>query len=178
MERELDVGSHKKAEDSKVPGVSCKLNDHIAVTFTGEFIGNADYLNHKRREFEKRRASLQRTGTRSAHLTFQRIGDRFGHWSEHYLHQCSSAIVDEARRHACTHIPFENLERIRERISDGNKFQQWAFNALQTIVEYKSEGYGIVVDTVNLQYTSQQCSNCGCTLEETRDDQHFEWLDC
>ena len=27
-------------------------------------------------------------------------------------------------------------------------------------------------------YTSQQCSKCGCTLEENRDDQHFECLDC
>nr|WP_240550476.1 transposase [Halomicrobium salinisoli] len=46
------------------------------------------------------------------------------------------------------------------------------------MVEYKADEYGIVVDTVNPQYTSQQCSKCGCTLEENRDDQHFECLDC
>jgi IS605 OrfB family transposase len=178
MERELDVASPEKAEHSKVLGVDCNVNDHIAVTSTGEFIGNADYLNHKRREFEKRRASLQQTGTRNAHLTFQRIGDRFGRWSKDYLHQCSNAIVEEARRHDCTHIAFENLEQIRERISDGKKFQQWAFKALQTLVEYKAGEYGIVVDTVKPQYTSQQCSKCGCTLGENRDDQHFECLDC
>jgi len=178
MERELDVNSPEKAEDSNVLGVDCNVDDHIAVTSTGRFIGNADYLNHQRREFEKRRASLQQTGTRSAHLTFQRIGDRFGRWSEDYLHQCSKAIVEEARHFECTHIAFENLERIRARISDGKKFQQWAFNALQTIVEYKAEAYGIVVETVNPQYTSQQCSKCGCTLEENRNDQHFECLDC
>lgn len=178
MERELDVASPEKAEDSNVLGVDCNVNDHIAVTSTGTFIGNANYLNHQRREFEKRRASLQQTGTRSARLTYQRIGDRFGRWSEDYLHQCSKAIVEEARRNECTHIAFENLERIRERISDGKKFQQWAFNALQTKVEYKAEEYGIVVDTVNPQYTSQQCSKCGCTLEENQDDQHFECLDC
>lgn len=86
--------------------------------------------------------------------------------------------MEEARRHECTHIAFENLERIRDRISDGKKFQQWAFNALQTMVEYKAEEYGIVVEAVNPQYTSQQCSKCGCTLEENRDDQHFECLDC
>ncbi|WP_339106172.1 transposase [Haloterrigena salinisoli] len=133
---------------------------------------------HKRRAFEKRRASLQQTGTRSAHLTYHRIGDRFGQWSRDYLHQCSKTIVEEARRHGCTHIAFENLERIRERINDGKKFQQWAFNALQTMVEYKAEECGLVVETVNPQYTSQQCSKCGCTLEENRDDQHFECLDC
>ena len=178
MERELDVDSPEKAENSNVLGVDCNVTDHIAVTSTGAFVGNADYLNHQRREFEKRRASLQQTGTQSAHLTFQRIGDRFGRWSEDYLHQCSKAIVGEARRHECTHIAFENLERIRERVSDGKKFQQWAFNALQTMVEYKADEYGIVVEAVKPQYTSQQCSKCGCTLEENRDDQHFECLDC
>ena len=178
MKRELDGDSPEKAEDANVLGVDCNVDDHIAVTSTGRFIGNADYLNHQRREFEKRRASLQQTGTRSAHLTYQRIGDRFGRWSRDYLHHVSREIVREARRHDCTHIAFENLERIRERISDRKKFQQWAFNALQTQVAYKAEEYGIVVDTVNPQYTSQQCSKCGCTLEENRDGQHFECLDC
>jgi putative transposase len=178
MKQEIDVDSPEKAEDSNVLGVDCNVDDHIAVTSTGRFIGNADYLNHQRHEFEKRRASLQRTGTRSAHLTVQRIGDRFARWSEDYLHRCSKAILEEARRQDCTHIAFENLCRIRARISDGKKFQQWAFNALQKQVAYKAEEYGIVVDTVNPQYTSQQCSKCGCTLAENRDDQHFACQDC
>ena len=131
MERERDVAPPEKAEDSRVLGVDCNVDDHIAVTSTGQFVGNADYLNHQRREFEKRRASLQQTGTRSAHLTVDRIGDRFGRWSEDYLHRVSKEIVAEARRHGCTHIAFEDLAQIRERISDDKKFQQWAFNELQ-----------------------------------------------
>ena len=178
MERELDVDRPEKAEDSRVLGVDCNVDDHIAVTSTGAFVGNADYLNHQRHEFEKRRASLQQTGTRSAHLTFQRIGDRFGRWSEDYLHRCSKALVEEAQRHDCTHIAFEDLKQIRERISDGKKFQQWAFNELQRQVGHKADEYGIVVDTVEPQYTSQQCSKCGTTLEENRDEQHFGCLDC
>ena len=148
------------------------------MTSTGTFIGNADYLNHQRREFEKRRASLRQTGTRSAHLTYQRIGDRFGQWSDDFLHRRSKSIVEEARRHGCTHIAFDNLEQIRERISNSKKFQQWAFNELQRRVEYKADECGIVVDTVKPQYTSQECSKCGTTLEENRSGQHFECLDC
>ena len=178
MERELDVASPEKAEDSRVLGVDCNVDDHIAATSTGRFVGNADYLNHKRREFEKRRASLQQTGTRSAHLTYHRIGDRFGRWSEDYLHRCSKEIVAEAKRHGCTHIAFEDLEQIRERISEGKKFQQWAFRALQEQVAYKADEHGIVVETVEPSYTSQQCSKCGCTLEENRDGQRFACLDC
>ena len=141
-------------------------------------VGNADYLNHQRREFEKRRASLQQTGTPSAHLTFQRIGDRFGRWSEDYLHRSSKALVEEAHRHGCTHIAFEDLEQIRDRISDGKKFQQWAFRELQQQTTHKAELAGIGVETVEPSYTSQQCSKCGTTLEENRDGQHFECLDC
>jgi putative transposase len=178
MERELDAASPEKAEDSRVLGVDCNVDDHIAVTSTGKFIGNADYLNHQRREFEKRRASLQQTDTRSAHLTYQRIGNRFGRWSEDYLHRCSKQIVAQAQRHGCTHIAFEDLAQIRERISDGKKFQQWAFRALQEQVAYKADEHGIVVETVEPSYTSQQCSKCGCTLEENRDGQRFACLDC
>ena len=178
MEREIDASSPEKAEDSRVLGVDCNVNDHIAVTSTGRFVGNADYLNHKRHEFEKRRASLQQTGTRSAHLTYHRIGDRFGWWSEEFLHRCSKQIVAEAKRHGCTHIAFEDLEQIRERISDGKKFQQWAFRALQEQVAYKADEHGIVAETVEPSYTSQQCSKCGCTLEENRDGQRFACLDC
>ncbi|GAA0277515.1 RNA-guided endonuclease TnpB family protein [Halobacterium noricense] len=178
MEQEVDASSPEKAQDSRVLGVDCNVNDHIAATSTGAFIGNADYLNHQRREFEKRRASLQQTGTRSAHVTYQRIGGRFGRWSEDYLHQCSKQLVVEAQRHGCTHIAFEDLEQIRDRISDGKKFQQWAFRKLQEQTANKAELAGIVVETVEPSYTSQQCSKCGCTLEENRNGQQFECLDC
>ena len=178
MERELDVARPEKAEHSRVLGVDCNVDDHIAVTSTGAFVGNADFLNHQRREFEKRRASLQQTGTRSAHLTFQRIGDKFGPWSEDYPHRCSKALVEDAQRHGCTHIAFEDLAQIRERISDDKKFQQWAFRELQEQTKHKAELAGIAVETVEPSYTSQQCSKCGTTLDENRDGQYFECLDC
>ena len=116
-------GSDTQEDFTRVLGVDLNVNGYSAVTSAGGFHGNADYLNHQRREFEKRRASLQQTDTRSAHLTFHRIGDRFGRWSRDYLHRVSKEIVAEARRHGCTHIAFENLEQIRARISDGKKFQ-------------------------------------------------------
>jgi len=178
MKRTVATDSPEKAQNAKVLGVDCNVDDHIAVTSTGQFVGNADYLNHERREFEKRRGDLQQTGTRSAHLTFQQIGDRFGRWSEDYLHRCSKALVSEAERHGCTHIAFEELDQIRDRISDGKKFQQWAFRALQEQTEYKAAMAGIVVEKVEPSYTSQQCSKCGCTLDENRDGQQFACLDC
>jgi len=48
-----------KAESRTVLGVDRNVDGYLAVTSTGAFIGNADLLNHKRREYERRRARLQ-----------------------------------------------------------------------------------------------------------------------
>jgi IS605 OrfB family transposase len=163
-----------------VLGVDLNVDGHTAVTSTGQFIGNADLLNHRRREHEKRRGKLQQTGTESAHRTIRSMGDRFGRWSEDYLHQVSKQIVEEAADQDCSAIVFENLEQIRGRISNGAKFQQWAFNELQRQVEYKAAGQGINVETVSPSYTSQQCSHrdCGFTHEKNRDGDRFQCQKC
>ena len=177
-EREKDEAS--TSEYGAVLGVDINVDGYFAVTSTGAFLGNADYLNHKREEYERRRGKLQQTGTRSAHLTLKSIGDRFSNWSEDYLHRVALALVLEARRHDCDAIAFENLKHIRERISNASKFQQWAFNKLQELVEYKAEEYGILVDDVKPQYTSQRCSHseCGFTHKDNRDGDEFECMNC
>jgi putative transposase len=58
-------------------------------------------------------------------------------------------------------IVFEDLDGIRERMSDDKKFQQWAFRRIVEIVSYKAEEHGIFVDDVPSEYTSQECSRCG-----------------
>ena len=170
----------EESENGVVLGVDLNVDGYVAVTSTGAFFGNADYLNHCRDEYERRRGSLQQTDTRSAHLTMQSIGDRFARWSADYLHRISKAIVREAVENGCTAIAFENLKNIRKRISNDSKFQQWAFRELQRHVEYKAKEYGIGVDDVNPAYTSQRCSHgeCGFTHENNRDGDEFECLKC
>ncbi|GAB3330347.1 RNA-guided endonuclease TnpB family protein [Haloplanus salinarum] len=176
-EPDTDVSA---VENGTVLGVDFNVDGYLAVTSTGAFYGNADFVNHKRDEYERKRGTLQETGTRSAHLTIQSIGDSFGEWSEDYLHRVALAIVQEARRYDCDAIAVEDLTQIRERISSGKKFQQWAFNTLQEFVAYKAEEYGILVDEVTPRYTSQRCSHseCGFTHEDNRDGDEFECLKC
>ncbi len=156
------------------------VDGHLAVTSTGAFFGNADYLNHKRREYETRRGRMQQTGTRSAHLTMQSLGSRFARWSEDYLYRVSKALVQEALAHDCTHIAFEDLANIRDRISNASKFQQWAFRRIQEHTEYKAAAYGIIVEKVAPQYTSQRCSHGDCrfTQEANRDGDAFVCRKC
>ena len=180
VKKDVEPSNDEETENGVVLGVDLNVDGYVAVTSTGAFLGNADYLNHRRDEYERRRGNLQQTGTRSAHLTIQSIGDRFARWSADYLHRISKAIVREAVENDCTAIAFENLKHIRERISNASKFQQWAFRELQRHVDYKAEEYGIDVDDVNPAYTSQRCSHseCGFTHEDNRDGDEFECLKC
>ena len=172
--------SGEESENGVVLGVDLNVDGYLAVTSMGAFLGNADYFNHKRDEYERRRGNLQQTGTRSAHLTIKSIGSRFARWSADYLHRVSKALVREAVENDCTAIALENLENIRERISNASKFQQWAFHEFQRHVEYKAEEYGIDMDDVAPAYTSQRCSHgeCGFTHENNRDGDEFECLKC
>ena len=86
--------------------------------------------------------------------------------------------MGEAVEHDCTHVAFEDLTDIRERLPGATWQHRWAFHRLFEYVAYKALEHGIRVRQVDPQYTSHQCSrtDCGCTLEENRDDDSFECL--
>lgn len=161
-----------------VLGVDLNVTGAFTVTSTGAFIGSADYLNHERDQYEQRRASLQQTGTRSAHLTIQSIGSEFSNWSLDWLHNRANDLIEEADSADVDGIIFENLDHIRDNIANGSQFQQWAYAKFVEIVEYKTESTTLFVDFVNPAYTSQRCSHCGFTHDDNRDDKLFDCLDC
>lgn len=132
----------------------------IAATSTVR-MWSGGYLNHRRREYEKTRGSLQRTGTESAHRTIAGIGHRESRWARDYLHQISKALVQEAMAHTCSTIVFEQLTDIRERMPGAKAFHAWAFRRLYEYVEYKASEFGIRTKQVDPAYTSQRCSRCG-----------------
>jgi IS605 OrfB family transposase len=165
-------------ENGVVLGVDLNVTGAFAVTSTGEFIGSADYLTHKRDQYEQRRARLQQTGTRSAHLTIQSIGSKFSEWSLDWLYNRANNLIAEAHDADVDGIIFENLAHIRENIANGSKFQQWAYAKFVELVEYKVESMELFVDFVNPAYTSQRCSQCGFTHEDNRDDKQFVCQDC
>jgi predicted transposase len=117
---ESEMPDDGDAEHSTVLGVDLGI-EQIAVTSTGLF-WNGGYLNHRRREYERVRGDLQRTGTESAHRTIERVGDRETRWVKDYLHRISKAIVQEAVAHDCGTIAFEELTGIRSRMPGAKKF--------------------------------------------------------
>jgi len=153
------------AEDGTVLGVDLGI-ENLAVTSTAYFFSGRE-LTHDLREFEKVRAGLQQTGTRSAHRTLEQLSGRQLRYIRDVLHRASNAIVDEALRYECDVIAFEDLTHIRERTgaSWGHK---WAFRTLYEQVEYKAEAVGISVKQVGSAYTSKRCAECGFTADENR----------
>jgi IS605 OrfB family transposase len=160
------------AKHRTVLGVDLNVDGSLAVTSTGAFIGNADEMNHRRREYEKTRGSMHQAGTRSAHLSMQSMNDREHRWMQDELHRASNQILDEACDHDCTHVAFENLTGIRDRMAAAKRFHAWAFRRLFEYVEYKAEMHDIEVKQVSPAYTSQRCSSCGFTHESNRRSKH------
>ena len=177
-ERQEASHDDESSENGVVLGVDLNVTGAFAVASTGECIGSADYLTHKRDQYEQRRGRLQQVGTRSAHLTIHSLGNRFSDWSLDWLHNRANDLIEEAQHASADGIIFENLTHIRENIANGSKFQQWAYATFVELVEYKVEPTELFVDFVNPAYTSQRCSHCGFTHEDNRDDKQFACQDC
>ena len=175
-----DSGSDTHEDTHRVLGVDLNVDGATAVTSTGQFYGNADALNAYRTEQEQLRGELQQTGTRSAHLRFQQRRGVEWRYYDQYAHHVANSIKQEALRVRATHVAFEELTRIRKRISNLPKFQHWLFNKVQKYTAYKLERYGVTVETINPADTSRACSrtDCDCVDEDNRDGKHFECLAC
>ena len=153
------------AEDGTVLGVDLSI-ENLAVTSTAYFFSGRE-LSHELREFEKVRAGLQQTGTRSAHRTLEQSSGRELRYVRGVLHRASNAIVDEALQYECDVIAFEDLTHIRD-CTGASWGHKWAFRTLYEQVEYKAGAVGIAVNQVVSAYTSKQCAECGFTTDENR----------
>ncbi|NUC74501.1 transposase [Haloterrigena sp. SYSU A558-1] len=119
--RNVEADEESPESESKhrtVLGVDLGVNN-LAVASTGRF-WSADEFNHWRREYEKRRASLQQCGSRHAHENIESVGRKeYGRFEIH-LHTVANELIEEAVENDCSHIVFEDLTHIREKIPEAN----------------------------------------------------------
>src|SRR6056297_1068957 len=141
-EVESDTSETAATGNGTVLGVDLGVNN-LAVTSTGTF-WTGDGFDHWRREYEKRRGSLQQCGTRWAHENIQSVGRKEDGRFKLMMHRTANELVAEARENECTVIAFEDLTDIRER-TGASWWHKWAFGRLYEYVEYKAEEYGITV---------------------------------
>jgi IS605 OrfB family transposase len=174
-EVDSDMSEQATTENGTVLGVDLGVNN-LAVTSTGTFWTGNEF-DHWRREYEKRRGSLQHCGTRWAHENIKSVGRKEEGRFKLTLHRISNELVAEARENRCSVIAFEDLTDIRER-TDASWGHKWAFKRLYEYVEYKAEEYGIAVEQVDPENTSRRCSHCGFTHPDNRESEEFACLKC
>jgi IS605 OrfB family transposase len=175
-EIESDTVEQATAGHSTVLGVDLGVNQ-LAVTSMGTF-WNGHEFDHWRREYEKRRGSLQQCRSRHAHQNIQAVGRKETGRFKMMLHRIANGIIEEAAENGCTVIAFEALTGIRDRLSSASWGHRWAFERLYEYVVYKAEMHGIDVEQVDPENTSRRCSHCGFTHPDNRAGEEFVCLKC
>lgn len=140
---------------------------NVATTSTAHFASGRE-LRHDHREYERRRGSLQQTGTESAHRTICEMAGRESRRVRDELHNVAADIVAEAVEHRCEYIAVENLRHIRDRMPPVKQFHQWAHRELVELLESKAAAERIEVVYVDPKNTSRTCPECGHTSESNR----------
>ncbi len=96
---------------------------------------------------------------------------------DHFLHTLSKHVVERCVEEDVGKIAVDALSDIREDDNgdsrnwgaSGNKtLHGWEFDRFASLLEYKAEEYGILVDRVDEESTSKTCSCCGQIRDSNR----------
>ena len=167
-----------KVPSEKVMGVDLGLN-YLAVATIGT---HATFYSGKQVAYVRRRyrAKRKKLGNLKKMNAIRTLNQKESRWMKNYNHQLSRQLINLAIRHGVTTIRMEDLTGIRMRRSPkeaGRTLHSWAFYQLQTMIHYKAEMAGIVVEYVNPTYTSQTCK-CGHCDKQNRNRHVFRCLSC
>lgn len=130
------------------------------------------YLKDVRAKYKYLRKQLQEKGTHNAHNKIVSINQREQRFMTDINHQVSRDIVNYAKKNNSI-IAMEDLSGINMscKVKKENRYYRvsWAFEELQSFIEYKAIEEGLKVFYVNPKYTSQKCPKCGHTHKTNRD---------
>lgn len=135
-----------------------------------------------RERYAKRRAILQRVGTKAAKRRLRKMGDKQRRFQKHENHCVSKAIVATAERSRLG-IALEELTHIRARVKAGKEHRKrlhnWSFGQLREFLVYKAKKAGIPVVVVDPRNTSRECPECGHIAKGNRKTQsEFRCQEC
>lgn len=130
----------------------------------GKFF-NGQAVKHRRRQFQKRRESLQKAKKFRALKQWDKKEQK---WMDAVNHTCSRRIVRFAQFHNAD-VVVENLEGCRKtmkqkrvnRADAGESGQSWAYYSLEQKLGYKLVQAGLHLIKRPAPYTSKSCSTCG-----------------
>jgi len=130
----------------------------------------------------KRRATLQRIGTRAAKRRLRKLSGIQQRFQKHENHCISKAIVSTAERSGLG-IRLEDLTHIRSQVKarkeQRKRLHNWSFGQLRTFVQYKAKQAGIPCEIVDPRNTSRECAECGHIDKRNRKSQsEFRCVAC
>lgn len=176
----IDMPTDDPVEPKDVLGVDLGIanlaTDHAGQTFS------SDSVEQCRKRYAKRRAGLNKTGTKSARRRLCKIRKRESNFRRNENHCISKKIVAKAKATGSA-IAIENLTGIRRRVSvrksQRNQHAGWAFAQLRSFIDYKAALAGIKLFVVDPRNTSRTCNSCGHCDEANRKNQsEFKCLNC
>jgi len=181
-----------KLDKDKVVGVDLGINTPAYVSVCGsskakKSIGNRDGFLNQRLSIQVQRRSLQGSlkftkggkGRNKKLSKLESIKDRERNFVKNMNHKFSKEIIDFAIDNGCGTINIEDLSGIGSMERNNFILRNWSYFELQSMVKYKAEREGIIVNVVNPRYSSQRCSVCGHIHEDNRVTQSkFECMSC
>lgn len=146
------------------------------VAYIKSYFGHIDEFLNQRIQFDKRRRKVQEQlknvpggkGRKDKLKALESFRQAERNWVKTYNHALSKRVVEFAKKHQCQFI---HLEKLTAEGFDTKLLRNWSYYELQQMIKYKAEREGIQVRYVEAAYTSQQCSICGHTDKENREDQ-------
>lgn len=135
-----------------------------------------------RERYSKRRAILQRVGSKAAKRRLKEMSGKQMRFQKHENHCISKSIVSTAERSRLG-IALEDLTHIRDRVKASKeqrkRLHNWSFGQLRAFVEYKAKRAGIPCMTVDPRNTSRECPACGHIDKRNRKRQsEFLCVEC
>ena len=135
-----------------------------------------------RQRYTKRRAGLNRVGTKSARRKLSKIRKREANFRRNENHKISKQVVAKAKA-TDSAIALEDLKGIRDRVTvkkpERNRHAGWAFFQLCSFLTYKAALAGIPLVTVDPRNTSRTCSVCGhCEQANRKSQAEFQCKHC
>lgn len=157
-------------------GIANLATDSDGKAYTGAAVERV------RDRHSRRRAGLQRRGTKAAKRRLRKLSGQQRRFQTHTNHVISKALVEAAQRSGRA-IGLEDLTHIRKRVKARRKqrgrLHNWAFGQLRQLVAYKAQRAGVPVLFVDPAYTSKGCSECGTIDDKNRPNQAtFSCIGC
>lgn len=145
-------------------------------------IHSGDRVEAARQHYTRRRAGLQRRGTKAAKRRLKKLAGKEARFRKHVNHEVSKVLVSLAERTE-RGLALEELTHIRARVTAKRKqrarLHSWSFAQLRAFVSYKAKRAGVPTVFVDPAYTSTTCSVCGCIDKRNRPNQAtFSCVSC